>query len=166
VCVWKDNLVPVFEKLLESDVLVLAGPVYYYGLTAQLKTFIDRTYAWHSRVKNKKLYFITSSQAPYDEKFKAKLQYVIDSVIGYADCFWGEMTYEQTIGGWDIDNYPDITKYPAYNINKPMHREKSGWLGYVITIDGVRLYDAGDCDAIPEGESVNADIRAVTKLSF
>ena len=43
-----------------------------------------------------------------------KLRYVIDSVIGYADCFWGEMTYEQTIGGWDIDNYPDIAKHPAY----------------------------------------------------
>lgn len=36
----------------------------------------------------------------------------------------------------------------------------------MITIDGVRLYDAGDCDAIPEGESVDADIRVVTKLSF
>lgn len=59
-----------------------------------------------------------------------------------------------------------IEAVPAYNINKPMHRKKSGWLGYVITIDGVRLYDAGDCDAIPEGESVNADIRVVTKLSF
>lgn len=59
-----------------------------------------------------------------------------------------------------------IEAVPAYNINKPMHRKKSGWLGYVITIDGVRLYDAGDCDAIPEGESVDADIRVVTKLSF
>lgn len=59
-----------------------------------------------------------------------------------------------------------IEAVPAYNINKPMHRKKSGWLGYVITIDGVRLYDAGDCDAIPEGEPVDADIRVVTKLFF
>lgn len=113
-CIWKDDLVPVFEKALDADVWVLAGPVYYYGLTSQLKTFIDRTYAWHSRVKNKKLYFITSSQAPMNDQFNKKLQYVIDSVQGYADCFWGEMTFMKTIGGWDSDHYPDMTKHPAY----------------------------------------------------
>lgn len=113
-CIWKDDLVPIFEKALAADVWVFACPVYYYGLTSQLKTFIDRTYAWHSRVKNKKLYFITSSQAPFDDQFKGKLQYVIDSVQGYADCFWGEMTFEGTIGGWDVDHYPDMTKHPAY----------------------------------------------------
>lgn len=114
VCIWKDDLVPVFEKALVADVWVFACPVYYYGLTSQLKTFIDRTYAWHSRVKNKKLYFITSSQAPYDEQFKHKLQYVINAIQGYADCFWGDMTFVKTIGGWDVDHYPDMTKHPAY----------------------------------------------------
>lgn len=113
-CVFKDDLVPIYEKLLDADVLVLAGPVYYYGITSQLKTFIDRTYAWHQKIKHKKLYFITSSQAPYEGDFKKKLQYVIDSIQGYADCFWGEMTFVKTIGGWDIDHYPDLTKHPAY----------------------------------------------------
>lgn len=113
-CVWKDDLVPIFEKVLTADVLVFACPVYYYGLTSQLKTFIDRTYAWHSRIKNKKLYFITSSQAPYEGEFRKKLQYAIDSVQGYADCFWGEMTFVKTIGGWDVDHYPDMTKHPAF----------------------------------------------------
>lgn len=39
---------------------------------------------------------------------------MIDSVQGYADCFWGEMEFKGTIGGWDSGNYPDITKHPAY----------------------------------------------------
>lgn len=56
----------------------------------------------------------TSSQAPYDDAFKGKLQYAIDSVQGYADCFWGEMEFVRTIGGWDVDHYPDMTKHPAY----------------------------------------------------
>ena len=51
-----------------------------------------------------------------------------------------------------------IEAVPAYNIHKPMHRKKSGWLGYVINIDGVHLYDTGDTDDIPEGEAVQADI--------
>lgn len=55
----------------------------------------------------------------------------------------------------------EIETVPAYNIHKPMHRKKYGWLGYVIELDGVRIYDAGDIDKIPEGEDVKADIAFV-----
>lgn len=51
-----------------------------------------------------------------------------------------------------------IEAVPAYNILKPMHRKKYGWLGYVIDLDGIRLYDAGDIDDIPEGEKVQTDV--------
>lgn len=54
-----------------------------------------------------------------------------------------------------------IEAVPAYNINKPMHRKKSGWLGYVITLNEIKIYDAGDCDAIPEGKAVKTDIAFV-----
>lgn len=51
-----------------------------------------------------------------------------------------------------------IEAVPAYNILKPMHRKKYGWLGYVINLDGIRLYDTGDIDDIPEGEGVQVDV--------
>lgn len=54
-----------------------------------------------------------------------------------------------------------IEAVPAYNTNKPMHRKKFGWLGYVLTMDGIRIYDAGDTDKIPEGEAVKTDIAFV-----
>lgn len=114
ICIWKDDLPPVFEKMLNADILVFACPVYYYGITAQLKMFIDRSYAWQSKVKSKKLYFITTCAAPEISPYKEKIQYAVDSVTGYADCFNGEMTFVKSITGWDMFECPDITQHEAY----------------------------------------------------
>ena len=42
VCVQKDDMAVIYSKLAESDMLVIASPVYFYGLSAQLKAVIDR----------------------------------------------------------------------------------------------------------------------------
>jgi multimeric flavodoxin WrbA len=46
VCVVEDDLKPVYESIRGADLLVLASPVYFGDLSAQLKCFWDRTYAW------------------------------------------------------------------------------------------------------------------------
>ncbi|NIA03732.1 MAG: MBL fold metallo-hydrolase [Nitrospiraceae bacterium] len=43
-----------------------------------------------------------------------------------------------------------IETVPAYNINKPYHPRSKNWVGYIITINDVRIYHAGDTDLIPE----------------
>lgn len=45
-CVLKDDLAAVFTVVKESDVIVLASPVYWGDVTAQLRAFIDRTYSY------------------------------------------------------------------------------------------------------------------------
>ena len=50
---------------------------------------------------------------------------------------------------------------PAYNLNKNFHPKANGWLGYIITMDGIRYYAAGDTDALPELEDVDCDIAFV-----
>nr|MBF0221516.1 MBL fold metallo-hydrolase [Desulfobulbaceae bacterium] len=47
---------------------------------------------------------------------------------------------------------------PAYNINKKFHPKKNGWLGFIVTVEGVRVYHAGDTDYIPEMKDMRADI--------
>lgn len=44
-CVFDDDARVIVSKTLECDVIVLATPVYFYNVTAQLKTLIDRFYA-------------------------------------------------------------------------------------------------------------------------
>jgi L-ascorbate metabolism protein UlaG (beta-lactamase superfamily) len=51
-----------------------------------------------------------------------------------------------------------VEAVPAYNTNKNFHPKKNGWLGFVLTVDGVRVYHAGDTDLIPEMDSIKADI--------
>jgi len=45
VCVQKDDMQAILDALRKADTIVLASPVYYWGVTSQLKRVIDRTYA-------------------------------------------------------------------------------------------------------------------------
>ena len=45
VCVQKDDMVPILDMLRKADALVLASPVYYFNMTAQIKLAIDRFFA-------------------------------------------------------------------------------------------------------------------------
>jgi multimeric flavodoxin WrbA len=45
-CVVKDDLADVLDAVKDADVLVLATPVYFGDVTAQMKAFIDRTYSY------------------------------------------------------------------------------------------------------------------------
>ncbi len=47
---------------------------------------------------------------------------------------------------------------PAYNTNKDFHPKANDWLGFIVTVDGVRLYHAGDTDYIPQMKEIRADI--------
>jgi L-ascorbate metabolism protein UlaG (beta-lactamase superfamily) len=46
----------------------------------------------------------------------------------------------------------------AYNTNKDFHPKSKGWLGFIVEIDGVRIYHAGDTDLIPEMKDFETDI--------
>lgn len=52
----------------------------------------------------------------------------------------------------------DIEVVPAYNLNKKFHPKSAGGVGYVLTLDGKRIYHAGDTDLIPEMEELKVDI--------
>ncbi len=57
-----------------------------------------------------------------------------------------------------------VKAVPAYNINKfrapgePFHPQEAGHVGYIVTIQGVQLYFAGDTDYIPEMEDIVCDV--------
>ena len=44
-CRLKDDMQPLYDKMLETDALVLGTPIYYWNVSAQLKAFVDRWYA-------------------------------------------------------------------------------------------------------------------------
>ena len=46
-------------------------------------------------------------------------------------------------------------------VKKPFHPKRNGWCGYVVTMDGIHYYVAGDTDAVNELSSVKCDVAMV-----
>ncbi len=54
-CALSDDFDDLREQILSADMLVLATPLYYYGMTAQLKAVIDRFCSANPRISGKRL---------------------------------------------------------------------------------------------------------------
>lgn len=52
-CVQKDDVEAIRPKILGADMMVFVTPLYYYGMSAQLKTLIDRFCAFNSSIQSK-----------------------------------------------------------------------------------------------------------------
>ena len=50
---------------------------------------------------------------------------------------------------------------PAYNTNKTFHPKENDWVGYIITLDDIRYYIAGDTDITEENRKVKCDVAFV-----
>ena len=48
-CVVEDDMTQLYEKIISTDKIILASPIFFYGITAQAKAFIDRTQALWNR---------------------------------------------------------------------------------------------------------------------
>lgn len=55
----------------------------------------------------------------------------------------------------------NVETIPAYNVNKKFHPKENEWVGYIITINGVRYYIAGDTDITEENSRVKCDVALV-----
>lgn len=60
-CVQKDDMKEILVKLLKADVIVMASPVYFYTINAQMKTLIDRIVPQYTSLSNKEFYFIITA---------------------------------------------------------------------------------------------------------
>lgn len=83
-CVIKDDAPVIVEKMHDADVLVLATPIYYYEMSGQLKTLLDRAnplYGGDYRFKD--VYMLTSAA----EDDKTTPQRAISGLEGWIECF-------------------------------------------------------------------------------
>lgn len=81
-CPQQDDAAEVIARMLEADVLVLATPVYFYTMSAQMKTLIDRCCGLYTEMKNKEFYFLLTAA----DTERANLERTADSLQGFLDC--------------------------------------------------------------------------------
>ncbi len=65
-CIDKDDTNPTVDKIAAADMIVFATPVYWWGMSAQLKLVIDKCYCRGLQLKNKKVGVIIVGGAPTD----------------------------------------------------------------------------------------------------
>lgn len=83
-CVIKDDVVDIMNSVLEADVVVWATPVYYYEMSGQMKTLIDRLNPMFSKdYKFRDVYLLATAAEEGDEVFEK----VITGLNGWIDCF-------------------------------------------------------------------------------
>ncbi|MBR6523513.1 MAG: flavodoxin family protein [Clostridia bacterium] len=117
VCLVKDDMAEVLQKMIDADIIVLASPIYFYSVNAQLKALMDRTFARGLEIKNKEFYYIVTAGDSRTEFSSTALA----CFRGYADCFEGsrEMGIIRGMGvseKGDVKNTEAITE--AYELGK------------------------------------------------
>lgn len=117
-CVKQDDMEQVIDKMRKADVIVLATPVYFYTMCAQMKTMIDRTLggAQSSGLENKEFYLIATAADG-----KAEMERTVDGLRGYLECLPGakELGVIYGAGAWqlgDIQGNPAMQE--AYRMGK------------------------------------------------
>lgn len=82
-CVLKDDMAEILEKIVKADVIVMATPLYFYTMDAQMKTLIDRTVPRYTEISNKDFYFILTAA----DSDTCMMERAIDGFRGFTeDC--------------------------------------------------------------------------------
>ena len=81
-CPQRDDAAQIVGKMIAADVIVLATPVYFYTMSAQMKTLIDRCCARYTEMTGKEFYFIVAAA----DDSKAAMERTIDGFRGFLDC--------------------------------------------------------------------------------
>ena len=116
-CVQKDDMAEVVDKMICADVIAMATPVYFYTMSGQMKTLIDRTYARYTEISNKEMYFIMTAAVSRKES----LERTLEGFRGFTSCLSGarEKGVIYGTGAWnmgDIKGSPAMTQ--AYEMGR------------------------------------------------
>ena len=118
-CVFRDDMDELNPKLLEADVIVIASPIYYWGIPSQLKAVIDR---WQPTVfsmqHNKKAFFMTT-QANGEQWVADPLDAWYDNLLKFMD--WKDAGRIHALGcaarsNIEASDYPQMAYEAGKNI--------------------------------------------------
>lgn len=124
-CAIKDDMQEIHGEIQKADLLVLASPLYWWGVTGLMKTFIDRLYLYFSRtntgmIAGKKALVITPMHVNEIEHGERAYRSEIEPIT---------MTYQYILGRLGVD-IVDMIFYPGLN-HKGDAKKNNGYLNRV-----------------------------------
>ena len=108
-CAIKDDAVEIAARMCETDVLVFATPVYYYSVSGQLKTMLDRANPLYgSNYAFTKSYLLATAADDGAETVEG----TVKAIQGWVDCF-ERCELAETIFAGGVNGVGDIAGHPA-----------------------------------------------------
>ena len=109
VCVMKDDSIDIVEKMRLSDVIVFATPIYYYEMSGQMKTLLDRSNPLFTSDYNFRDIYLLASCADND---KSAMDGAVKGLQGWVDCF-EKSSLKGVVRGVGADEAGSINGTPA-----------------------------------------------------
>lgn len=108
-CVKDDDMEQIQQELIGADVIILATPVYFYSMDAQMKIMIDRCLPRYREIRNKDFYYIITAADPEHSAAEG----TIAGLRGYLRCLPGakEKGIVYGTGTWDKG---DVYRHPSF----------------------------------------------------
>lgn len=107
-CPQQDDMAEILEKMVAAEVIVMATPVYFYTMSAQMKALLDRCCGRYTEMTGKLFYFIVTAA----EDDKAKMERTVDTFQGFLDCL-DRPTIEGVVYGLGVWHVGEIKGNPA-----------------------------------------------------
>jgi len=122
-CIINDDMQLMHKKLVEADCIVFASPIYFCGVSAQLKSFIDRCQTLWSRKyilkealispeqgKRSGYFISTAGSKDYNKVFEGAI-FVVKAIFSTLDIkYTGELLFKDMEHKGDILKHPDAMK--------------------------------------------------------
>lgn len=104
-CVIKDDSLQINEKMLHADVIVFATPIYYYEMSGQMKTLLDRANPLFTREYSFREIYLLATAAEED---RAAMDRAVAGLEGWIACF-EKAKLEGTLFAGGVTNIGDIS---------------------------------------------------------
>lgn len=108
-CVIQDDAIAIAEKMKEAEVIAFASPVYYYSISGQLKTMLDRVNSLYSSDYAFRDIYLLSAAAEDGEETVAGS---VTAIQGWVDCF-EKAKFVKTIFAGGVNDRGDIVGHKA-----------------------------------------------------
>jgi multimeric flavodoxin WrbA len=119
-CIIEDPLIPLFDRMLGTDIVALASPIYTMGITAEMKGFIDRAqYLWAQKyilktryytrehIRRHRGFFISTAGTGWENVFSSAfpIMTAFFDIMGFG--------YHDNIIAKDMDRWKGIRNHPT-----------------------------------------------------
>ncbi|MGQ9638182.1 MAG: flavodoxin family protein [Thermodesulfobacteriota bacterium] len=132
-CVILDDMQKIYPKLLDSDIIILASPIFFYGVTGWVKALIDRSQAlWAKKYllkspsgKKRKGFFISVGATKGQRIFEGAILTVKYFFDTFDAEYKGELLFRRIEKKGDILKHPEALQQ-AFDIGRKLINEERG----------------------------------------